>query len=84
VLIANERPDRLELLAQVVTHLGHEVIAREVEVKEVGAVTEREHPDVALVGVGICVAARRTSRSLRSWCSGTSSRYCADRHVDRN
>jgi hypothetical protein len=46
VLIANERPDRLELLAQVVTHLGHEVIAREIEVKEVGAVTEREHPDV--------------------------------------
>ena len=52
-LIANERPDRLELLAQVVTGLGHEVIAREIEVKEVGAVTAREHPDVALVGLGI-------------------------------
>ena len=53
VLIANERRDRLELTAQVVTALGHEVIAREVEVREVAAVTAREHPDVALVGLGI-------------------------------
>jgi AmiR/NasT family two-component response regulator len=53
VLIANERRDRLELLAQVVAGLGHEVIAREIEVTEVGAVTAREHPDVALVGLGL-------------------------------
>jgi response regulator NasT len=53
VLIANERRDRLALLAQVVTGLGHEVIAREVDVREVGAVTAREHPDVALVGLGV-------------------------------
>jgi response regulator NasT len=53
VLIANERKDRLELLAGVVTGLGHEVIAREVDVKEVGAVTAREHPDVAFVGLGL-------------------------------
>jgi AmiR/NasT family two-component response regulator len=53
VLIANERRDRLELLAQVVTRLGHEVIAREVDVKEVGAVTAQEQPDVALVGLGL-------------------------------
>jgi AmiR/NasT family two-component response regulator len=53
VLIANERRDRLELLAQVVSGLGHEVIAREIYVKEVGAVTERERPDVALVGLGL-------------------------------
>jgi len=52
VLIANERRDRLELLAQVVIGLGHDVIAREIYVKEVGAVTAREHPDVALVGLG--------------------------------
>jgi AmiR/NasT family two-component response regulator len=52
VLIANERRDRLALLAEVVTNLGHEVIAREVEVREVAAVTAREHPDVALVGLG--------------------------------
>ena len=53
VLIANERRDRLELLAQVVVALGHDVIAREIYVKEVGAVTERERPDVALVGLGL-------------------------------
>ncbi len=53
VLIANERRDRLELLAQVVTGLGHEVIARSIDVEEVGPVTAREHPDVALVGLGL-------------------------------
>jgi response regulator NasT len=53
VLIANERRDRLELLAQVVAGLGHAVIAREIEVTEVGAVTAREQPDVALVGLGL-------------------------------
>jgi len=52
VLIANEKRERLELLAQVVAGLGHEVIAREISVKEVGRVTAREHPDVALVGLG--------------------------------
>jgi two-component system, response regulator / RNA-binding antiterminator len=53
VLIANESRDRLALLAQVVTGLGHEVIAREIDVEEVGAVTARERPDVALVGLGL-------------------------------
>jgi AmiR/NasT family two-component response regulator len=53
VLIANERRDRLALLADVVAGLGHDVIAREVEVKEVAAVTARERPDVALVGLGL-------------------------------
>jgi AmiR/NasT family two-component response regulator len=53
VLIANEKRDRLELLAQVVTGLGHDVIAREIYVREVGAVTAREQPDVALVGLGL-------------------------------
>jgi response regulator NasT len=53
VLIANERHDRLELLARVVAGLGHEVIAREIDVREVGTVTAREHPDVALVGLGL-------------------------------
>jgi len=53
VLIANERRDRLELLARVVDGLGHEVIAREIDAKEVGAVTARERPDVALVGLGL-------------------------------
>jgi two-component system, response regulator / RNA-binding antiterminator len=52
ILIANERRDRLELLARVVAGLGHEVVAREIEVSEGGTVTSRERPDVALVGLG--------------------------------
>jgi AmiR/NasT family two-component response regulator len=52
VLIANERKDRLALVAPIVAALGHEVIAREIEVADVGAVTARERPDVALVGLG--------------------------------
>jgi AmiR/NasT family two-component response regulator len=52
VLIANERKDRLALVAPIVVRLGHEVIAREVEVEDVGAVTAAERPDVALVGLG--------------------------------
>jgi AmiR/NasT family two-component response regulator len=52
VLIANERRDRLELLAEVVGGLGHQVIAREIYVSEVGSATAREQPDVALVGLG--------------------------------
>ena len=52
VLIANERKDRLALVAPVVMALGHEVIAREIDVNDVGPVTARERPDVALVGLG--------------------------------
>jgi AmiR/NasT family two-component response regulator len=52
VLIANERRDRLALVAPIVAALGHEVIAREIDVNEVGHVTARERPDVALVGLG--------------------------------
>jgi AmiR/NasT family two-component response regulator len=52
VLIANERTDRLALVAPMVAQLGHEVIAREIDVGDVGAVTARERPDVALVGLG--------------------------------
>jgi AmiR/NasT family two-component response regulator len=52
VLIANERKDRLALVAPLVASLGHEVIAREIEVNDVGPVTARERPDVALVGLG--------------------------------
>jgi AmiR/NasT family two-component response regulator len=52
VLIANERKNQLALVAPTVANLGHEVIAREIDVKDVGAVTARERPDVALVGLG--------------------------------
>ncbi len=52
VLVANERQDRLADVAAIVSGLGHEVIAPQIEVSEVGPVTAREHPDVALVGLG--------------------------------
>jgi AmiR/NasT family two-component response regulator len=52
VLIANERKDRLAIVAPIVAALGHEVIAREIDVADVGPVTARERPDVALVGLG--------------------------------
>jgi AmiR/NasT family two-component response regulator len=52
ILIANERKDRLALVAPIVVALGHEVIAREIDVEDVGTVTARERPDVALVGLG--------------------------------
>ena len=53
ILIANERKDRLERIAEIVTGLGHEVISQELEVADVAAATEREHPDLAFVGLGI-------------------------------
>lgn len=53
ILIANERKDRLADVAAIVTSLGHEVIAREIEVGEAGATTQRGQPDVALVGLGV-------------------------------
>lgn len=52
ILIANERRDRLELLAQVVAGLGHDVVGRETDVQAVGALTARARPDVAIVGLG--------------------------------
>src|SRR5580692_191217 len=52
VLIANERKDRLAIVVPIVIALGHEVIAREIEIEDVGPVTARERPDVALVGLG--------------------------------
>jgi AmiR/NasT family two-component response regulator len=52
VLIANERKERLALVAPIVVALGHEVIAREIEVEDVSPVTATERPDVALVGPG--------------------------------
>jgi AmiR/NasT family two-component response regulator len=52
VLIANERPDRLETTTKIVEKLGHVVIARELQVSEVAAMTAQSMPDVALVAVG--------------------------------
>ena len=52
VLIANERQDRLEATTTVVERLGHVVIARELQVAEVAALTAEANPDVALVALG--------------------------------
>lgn len=52
ILIANERQERLAVVAPLVTSLGHEVVAREVQTQDVGDLTHRVQPDVALVGVG--------------------------------
>ena len=52
VLIANERAERLDATTQIVAALGHEVIARSVEVGQVAAITAEVRPDVALVGLG--------------------------------
>jgi AmiR/NasT family two-component response regulator len=52
VLIANERADRILLVSALVGELGHVVIAGSTNVADVGSLTSKEHPDVALVGVG--------------------------------
>ena len=52
ILIANERADRLERISGIVIEMGHTVIARALNVGEVGDVTRAERPDVALVGLG--------------------------------
>jgi response regulator NasT len=53
VLIVAEASDRLEELAEVVGGLGHEVVTGELDVRAIGALTTRERPDVALVGLGL-------------------------------
>jgi AmiR/NasT family two-component response regulator len=52
VLVANQRPQRLDYVTTIVASLGHEVIARSIEVEDVAVLTARERPDVALVGLG--------------------------------
>jgi AmiR/NasT family two-component response regulator len=52
VLVANERQERLQTTTGLVAAMGHEVIARSLEVSEVAAATAEAMPDVALVGLG--------------------------------
>jgi response regulator NasT len=52
VLVANEREDRIALVTKLVAGLGHTVVVGTTDVAEVAALTSREHPDVALVGLG--------------------------------
>jgi CheY-like chemotaxis protein len=49
LLIANEEQEHLRLLADVLTVLGHDVVARETNVTEVAAATARELPDAAKI-----------------------------------
>lgn len=53
VLLANEGAKRLELLEQIVVDLGHDVVARGIDVAAVGELTASERPDVALVSLGL-------------------------------
>ena len=52
MLVANERQDRLAGVVAIVAGMGHEVLAPQIEVSEVGPITAREQPDVAFVGLG--------------------------------
>jgi two-component system, response regulator / RNA-binding antiterminator len=52
VLIANERPERLAIVTEILTRMGHVVVAAGVDLDEIGETTRREHPDVALVALG--------------------------------
>lgn len=52
ILLANERRDRLDLLADVIDGMGHTVVGRETDVVVVGPLTARVRPDVAIVGLG--------------------------------
>jgi two-component system, response regulator PdtaR len=51
VLVADERKQQLDHIAQVVTRLGHTVIAKETNVAAVAALTEQRPLDVAIVVV---------------------------------
>jgi AmiR/NasT family two-component response regulator len=52
VLLADQKANRLDEIAAVVTELGHIVVARLFDVADVAEATRRELPDVAIVGLG--------------------------------
>lgn len=52
VLIADESPERLAVLAAAVRGLNHEIVAAEMDIADAGRATARERPDVALVALG--------------------------------
>ncbi|MGZ4395094.1 MAG: ANTAR domain-containing response regulator [Gaiellaceae bacterium] len=52
VLVANQREDRIGRVTEIVVSLGHVVVVGSTDVAEVGDMTIRERPDVALVGLG--------------------------------
>jgi response regulator NasT len=53
VLVANERDERLNTITALVERLGHEIVARAVEIKDVGPLSREARAEVALVGLGL-------------------------------
>jgi response regulator NasT len=53
VLIANEKDERLETITAIVEALGHEIVARDVDIGDVGALSRSSGAEVALVGLGL-------------------------------
>jgi response regulator NasT len=53
VLIANEQDERLETITAIVEALGHEVVARDVDIGSVGPLSRSTRAEVALVGLGL-------------------------------
>jgi response regulator NasT len=52
ILVANEIAERAEAVSRIARSLGHEVVARELDVDQIAEKTRTERPDVALVGLG--------------------------------
>ena len=53
VLIANEQHERLENITAIVEGLGHEIVARDVSIGDIGPLSRSTGAEVALVGLGI-------------------------------
>ena len=51
VLIADQNQGRIAEIAGVISGLGHTVVARLLDVSEIAEATQREAPDVAIVGL---------------------------------
>lgn len=53
ILVANERDARLDRITTLIEGLGHEVVARSLEIKDVGRLSRESGAEVALVGLGL-------------------------------
>lgn len=53
ILVANERDERLDRITTLIEGLGHEVVARSLEIKDVGRLSRESGAEVALVGLGL-------------------------------
>lgn len=53
LLVANEVDERLEHITILVEELGHEIVARSLEINEVGRLSRETDAEVALVGLGV-------------------------------